>query len=190
VLGDKGKKIIKFMEDKDLGLTINQAALMFYPKKFAYDYARLKLKKMWEMGCIKKYTSNYSNELIYYFDKKPSFHNNSVLNVYANFVSLGYKIKEFREPECEWMDGKYKSDGFIVAENDKEIRIVIIEVDHSSITNLKKYEELFESGDLQRKYGDFPLLLILTDTDRTYKSENFEIVSMDVKCSDFQKVLI
>jgi hypothetical protein len=77
-----------------------------------------------------------------------------------------------------------------VAENDKEIRIVIIEVDHSSITNLKKYEELFESGDLQRKYGDFPLLLILTDTDRTYKSENFEIVSMDVKCSDFQKVLI
>jgi hypothetical protein len=190
MLGEKGKKIIKFMEDKDLGLTINQAALMFYPRKFAYDYARLKLKKMWKMDCIKKYTSNYSNELIYYFDKKPSFHNNAVLNIYANFIGVGYKITEFRPPECIWMEGKYKSDGFIVAENDKEIRIAIIEVDHSNVTNMKKYEDLFESGELQRKYGVFPMVIILSDVERNYKSDNFTVVSMDIRCSNFQKVLI
>jgi hypothetical protein len=189
MLGEKGKKIIKFMEDTDLGLTINQAALMYYPKKFAYDYARLKLKKMWESGCIKRYTCNYSNELIYYLDKKPSFHNNAVLNVYANLVSAGYEIKEFRKPECEWMDGKYKSDGFIIAENDKEIRIVIVEVDHSNVTNMKKYEELYESCELQRKYGVFPMVVILSDVERSYKSDNFTVITLDIKCSDFNKVL-
>jgi hypothetical protein len=190
VLGEKGKTIIKFMEDTDLGLTINQAAHLFYTDRFGYDYARIKLKRMWEKGLIKKYTNNYSDELIYYLDKKPSYHDNAVLNVYANFISRGYKITEFEPPEFPWMDGKYKSDAFIKAETDEETRTVIVEVDLNTITNVKKYEEWYETKELQKKYGDFPLLLILTDVDRAYKSDYFEIVSMDIKCSDFNKVLI
>ncbi len=73
MLGEKGKLIIKFMEDIRLGLTITQAGHLFYSDRFGYDYARIKLKRMWEQGYIKKYTNNYSNELIYYLDKKPSF---------------------------------------------------------------------------------------------------------------------
>jgi hypothetical protein len=188
MLGEKGKQIVKFMEDMDLGLTINQAALMFYPRKFAYDYARLKLKRMWEQGYIKRYTNDHSGEIIYYFDKKPSFHNNSVLNVYANFINAGYQIREFKK-ECEWLDGKYRSDGFIAVENNKEIRLAAIEVDHANVTNMRKYDEIYWSGELQRKYGDFPMVIILSDVERNYSSDNYTTVTLDIRCSDFQKVL-
>lgn len=187
----RDKRIIRFMEDKGLGITINQAAMMFFPKSFAYDYARQRLRKLWKMGVLKRYKSNYSEEFIYYLpDKKPSFHDNAVLNVYANFINRGYKITEFKPPEFPFLDGKYKSDAFIKAETEDEARIVIAEVDLNTITNIKKYEEWYETKELQRKYGDFPLLLILTDVCRTYKSDYFEIVSMDIKCSDFNKALI
>jgi hypothetical protein len=189
VLGEKGKQIIKFMEDMRLGLTITQAAHLFYSDRFGYDYARIKLKRMWEKGYIKKYTNDYSDELIYYLDKKPSFHDNAVLNVYSNFINRGYKINEFRH-EIQLMEGKYRADAIINADNDNEIRTVLIEVDRYSPTNIKKYDEVYESGELQRQYGVFPMILILTDVERKYKSDYFEIVSMDIKCSDFNKVLI
>jgi DNA-binding Lrp family transcriptional regulator len=189
MLTSRDKRIIRFMEDKDLGLTINQAALMFFPKNFAYDYARQRLRKLWEMGVLKRYKSNYSEEFIYYLNKKPSYHDNAVLNVYANFVKRGYKITEFKR-EMELMEGKYRADGIIKAENENEIRTVLIEVDRYSPTNINKYDEVYESRELQRRYGVFPLVLILTDVDRTYKSDYFEIVTTDIKCSDFQKVLI
>jgi DNA-binding Lrp family transcriptional regulator len=185
----RDKIIIKFMEDIGLGLTINQAAMMFFPRNFAYDYARQRLRKLWEMGVLKRYKSNYSEEYIYYLDKKPSYHDNAVLNVYANFVSRGYKINEFKR-ELQLAEGKYRADGLIRAENENEIRITLVEVDRYSATDIKKYEEVYESRELQRQYCVFPLVLILTDIDRTYKSDYFEIVTMDIKCSNFYRALI
>jgi hypothetical protein len=190
MITSRDKKILRFMEEYGRGLTINQAALMYWPKKFGYYYARIRLHKLWqEMKVIQRYTNHYTGELIYYFDKKPTFHNNVVLNVYANFVGAGYKITEFKK-ECEWLGGKYRSDAFIKAETEEETRIVIVEVDFNCVTNIKKYEELYETGELQRKYGDFPMILILTDVERKYRSDNFEIVVLDIKCSTFSKVLI
>jgi DNA-binding Lrp family transcriptional regulator len=185
----RDKIIIKFMEDIGLGLTINQAAMMFFPRNFAYDYARQRLRKLWEMGVLKRYKSNYSEEYIYYLDRKPSFHDNAVLNVYASFINHGYKISSFKR-ELQLMKGKYRADGIIIAENENEIRIVLVEIDRYSSTDIKKYEEVYESREFQRQYGVFPLILILTDVDRTYKSDYFEIVTMDIKCSNFNKALI
>jgi hypothetical protein len=180
------------METMGLGLTINQAALLFFPKKFAYDYARVRMKKMWEMNVLKRYTNNLTGELIYYLpdEKKPTLHNNAAMNIYANFKAAGYKITEFKT-EKEWLEGKYKSDAYIVAETDEVKRIAIVEVDLSSLTNIKKYEELFETKQLQKEHGDFPMVVILSDVERSYKSDFFEVVTMDLRCSDFNsKVLV
>lgn len=190
MLTDRDKKIIKFMEDIGLGLTINQAALMFFPKKFAYDYARNRLRKLWDngRGPLKKYTNSYSGELIYYLDKKPSYHSNAILNIYANFIAAGYKITHFKH-EQHWLDGKYKSDAFIKVENDHEIRLVIVELDHTHPTEINKYEAIYETNELQQTYGDFPMVVILSDIGRSYKSENFTVINMDVRCTDFNKLL-
>ena len=188
MLTQRDKIILKFMEDVGLGLTIQQAA-MFFPRKFAYDYARQRMKKLWEMGAIKRYTSDYSNELIYYLDRKPSYHDNAILNIYAAFINAGYEVKDFRH-ELQLVGGKYRADGIIKAENEKEIRIALIEVDRYCSTNVRKYEEVYNLGDLQRKYGVFPMVIILSDVDRNYKSNHFEIVRLDIKCTDFQKVLM
>lgn len=189
MLTQRDKVILRFMESVGLGLTIQQAALMFFPRKFAYDYARQRMKKLWEMGAVKKYKSDYSEELVYYLNKKPSYHDNAVLNVYAAFTDAGYAITDFKH-EFQIIDGKYRADGFIQAENDKEIRMVLIEVDRYSPTNIKKYEEVYESGELQERYGVFPMLIILSDVQRAYKSDNFAIVTLDIKCGEFSKVLI
>lgn len=182
------KKILRFMEEHNLGLTISQAGMLFYQGKWRYDYARIKLKKLWDKKVIRRYTSNYSDELIYYFEKKPSFHDNAVLNIYANFVAAGYKIEHFKS-EQQWLDGDIRSDAFIVADNPQEKRIVLVEVDLNSLTDIGKYERLYETGTLQRRYGVFPMLVILSDVERTYKSDNFEIVQLDIGCSEFYKVL-
>jgi hypothetical protein len=190
MLTGRDKKILKFMEEIGVGLTINQAAMMYFPKKFSYYYARTRLHTLWhDMKVIQRYTNSYTDELIYYFDKKPTFHNNAILNVYANFISSGYTVTEFKR-ECEWLGGKYRSDAFIKAETEEETRIVIVEVDFNCVTNIKKYEELYETQELQRKYGDFPMILILTDAERKYKSDLFEVVTLDIRCSNFSKVLI
>lgn len=189
MLTARDKHILRFMEKVNLGLTINQAALMFFPKTFGYDYARQRLRKLWQMKVIKKYTNNFSNELIYYFDKKPNYHDNTVLNVYANFVNYGYKIEYFKN-EQQWIDGSIRSDGFLIADNPQEKRYVIIEVDINSVTNIEKYEILYETEFLQREYGVFPMILILSDVQRNYKSDNFEVIQQDIKCLDFYKILI
>lgn len=189
MLTDRDKKIIRFMENKKLGLTIWQAGMLFFPSNFAYDYARLRLRKLWEMGALKRYTNPYSEEIIYYLDEKPSFHDNAVLNVYAALIAAGYTIPYFKHEQV-WLNTKCRSDAFIMAENDNEIRYIMVEVDKSSLTNIKKYEELYQSGILQEKYGDFPMLLILSDIDRHYDSSNFTVVNIDIKCTNFiQKVL-
>lgn len=188
MLSLRDKRILRLMEDTGLGLTINQAGLMFFPKKFAYDYARLRLKKLYDMKAIRRYVNNYTGELIYYTARKPSYHDNAVMNVYANFVSHGYKIEYFKN-EKQWLDGSIRSDGFIVADNPMEKRIAIVEVDLHSVTDISKYELLYDTREVQKEYGVFPMVIILSDVERRYESENFEIVVLDVKCSDFSKVL-
>jgi hypothetical protein len=177
------------MEDKKLGLTINQAALMFFPEKFAYDYARSRLRKLWERGIFKKYTNDYTEEIIYYLDNKPSYHDNAVLNVYANLVRCGYRINYFKH-EQQWLGGKYRSDAFIIAENDTEYKYIMVEVDKSTPTNIKKYDELYNTGELQKAYKTFPLLLILSDVERKYDATEYPVVCTDIHCTNFmQKVL-
>lgn len=189
MLTSRDKRIIKFMEELNLGLTIQQAGQIFFPRKFAYDYARQRLKILHkDYKIIKKYKNTATGEIIYYLDKKPTYHNNAVLNAYSNFIAAGYNIAHFKH-EQQWMEGKYRSDGFLIAENYNEIRMVIIEVDYSSPTNIQKYEELYEVGELQQKYGDFPMVLILSDIERTYQSKNFTIVNLDIRCTEFNKVL-
>lgn len=187
-LSSTDKKILKFMEEYNLGLTISQTGMLFYQGKWRYDYARLKLKKLWDKKLIRRYTSNYSDEYIYYLDKKPSYHDNAVLNVYANFVAAGYSIEYFKN-EQQWLDGEIRNDAFIIADNPEEKRIVFVEVDLNSTTDIDKYERLYETGILQKIYGVFPMLVILSDIERAYDSDNFEIVQLDMDCSQFYKVL-
>lgn len=197
MISKRDKKIIKFMESTNLGLTINQAALMFFPQSFSYDYARTRLRNRWEKNILKRYTNDYTGELIYYLEdtakptKKPSFHDNAVLNVYANFINLGYKITEFKTNK-EWAEGVIKSDAFFIVENEDEKRLIIVEIDVTHPTNLSKYEDLYEIGEIQELYnGVFPMVLILSAVDRSYTSENFAVVNLDIKCTDFRnKVLI
>jgi hypothetical protein len=191
MISPRDKQILRFLERYNLGLTINQAAQIFFPPKFGYIYSRTRLRYLWkEMKALQRYTSPYTKEYIYYFDKKPTVHNNAVMNVYSGYVAAGYKITEFEPPEYELLGGKYKTDAFIKAETEEEVRLALVEVDLNTTTNIKKYEELYEFGEYQRRYGAFPLIVILTDVNRKYSNDNFEIVTLDIRCSDFHKVLI
>jgi hypothetical protein len=147
------------------------------------------MKKLREMGQVKFYKNHVTDEYIYYFDKRPTFHDNCIMNVYANLVYHNASILHFKK-EQQFMGGKVRADAFIAYKAGDDTKIAIVEVDVGNQTRIEKYEELYEAGELQEKYGDFPLLLVLHSTDRTIDSSRFTVVNFDIKCSGFaEKVL-
>jgi hypothetical protein len=58
------------------------------------------------------------------------------------------------------------------------------------MTKVEKYEEVYASGEIQKKYGAFPLIVIVGDIISEYKSKNFDVVYLDYKLNNFtEKVL-
>jgi len=185
---NKDKRILNFIEEWE-SITINQCAQMFYPPKFGYDYARQKLKKLKDREVLKMMHDPILDEHVYYIDKIPSPHNNALLNFYTNCIAFKLSIMSF-EKEKSFLGKSIRSDGFCIWEGQYGAQIGIIEVDLYHNTNIGKYEKLYQDGELQKQYGDFPYLIILSLTPRHISSKNITIISMNLKCSDFiEKVL-
>lgn len=141
------------------------------------------------MDLIKFYTNHISNERMYYMEKKLSPHDILLFDFYANLVYNNCQIVEFvKEPR--WLNGKYRSDGFFVFKFNDVLRACFVEVDLSHTTNFPKYQEIFESNELQEKYGGYPMLVVVGDVEQEYRNDNFDTIYLDFKMNNFaEKVL-
>jgi hypothetical protein len=186
VLTGADKKILEHV-DQWGGITIKQAAKIFYPSgQFAYDSARMKLKKISKLELLQTRRDPYLNELVYFKSKEPSTHRIALLNLYAEYIYCKVPISHFQGER--YFANKRHSDGFIAWDNGTQAAFIEVDLFHE--TNVKKYEDLFEVEEYQQKYGMFPHLIILSITPRHVDSKNFTVINMDLKCTDFvQKVL-
>lgn len=190
MLMPRDKNVLKFIEDNG-SITIYQTYYMFFNEsRYGYDLARKRLKKLREMGFLKCYPNKVTNELVYFSDKKPlNTHDVYIFNFYATLKYYNCDIIQFKK-EKQWLDGKIRSDGFFIFKFNNIARAVICEIDLSHNTNPQKYEDLFATGELQKKYNGFPLIAIVGESNNTYKSTNFDIIRLNYKLDNFaEKVL-
>jgi hypothetical protein len=197
--------IFKYLEvDKNKkvkGITISQAGMMLRPGKrytYAYDYARKRLQRLHDMGFVKYFRNDVTDEYIYYLNddkkksdekNKPNIHDTLVNNFYANIVFYQCEVLHYQEKQ-RWLDDKIISDSFIIYRHGDKTKAAIIECDLNHPTQIEKYEKLYESNILQQEYGDFPYVVIMSPVDRKVSSENFVVVNIELDCSGFaSKVL-
>jgi len=185
-LTKKDESIFKYL-NKYKGITIQQASLMFFPhNQHSYTYARLKLKKMYDKKQLKFYKNDITNEYIYYIDGNPKgllTHDILCMTLYANFIYYNINILYYNNHEL-LLNGEIKPDGFIIYQFNNKTKAAFIECDIFHETD-NKYEKLFETGIMQDKFGDFPNVIILNKTSQNKYSDNFTIINMDLKCSNF-----
>lgn len=193
ILKDRDKEVMKFVQRHE-GITIQQCAKIFYKNsKFPYDSARLRLKKLYNHKYLKRYEFSKNGFWVYCINKsrRLSLHKIHLLNFYAEMVGQGCKILKF-DTEIEFMNGKIRPDGVIMYEFNGEIFPLLIEIDLTNNTSIKRYEELYKTGELQKLYGDniFPLICIVGyDGDR--KSNSFLNVSyLNFDLTDLNKKVL
>lgn len=160
-LSDRDKLILNFIEQYG-GITINQAANMFFSKyKYGYDQARRRLRTMYQNKVVKRFKADTNSEVQYYFNKPNSIHKSKLLDVYTTLNNIGNVVEFQRELKI----GNRKIDGFIEFEVEDQECIstypLIIEVDYTHNTSLEKLKEIYYSNYFQADYDSFPSVLVI-----------------------------
>jgi hypothetical protein len=187
----RDRMILKFIETYG-GITINQCAKMFFnDAKHSYDLARKRLKKISQMTEMKYVTNKLTGERVYCESKKLTPHSVYLLDFYATLIGSNCKILEFAK-EHQWMNGKYRSDALFIVEYNETKRMICVEIDVTHTTDISKYDDIFQSGDVKLKYDTdaFPLIVIVGDTINEYYSDLYDVTYLDYKLNGFiEKVL-
>jgi hypothetical protein len=187
-------KMFKIIEGfKSKGATINQLGKIIYPgDENGYDYVRKRLNILHERKLIKRVTNDATDEYIYYErEKVPNTHDCLVNNLYAMFSFYKFEILDYEE-KPRFMNDKVIPDALLIYKSKITGRpkAAFCELDLGHPTKIEKYKLLYASNEIQDEYGDFPYVVVVSKVDRKLSSENFEVISLDLKCSDFVTKII
>lgn len=189
MLMQRDKNILIHIE-KYKAATILQINKMFFNTAFGYDHARKRLRWLEDNGYLKHYTDITTNQRVYYMDKQLSSHDLMIMDTYANLIQNGCEILEFAK-EPLFFNNKIKPDGFFKFKFGGKTRIMLLEVDLTHKSDLKRYETLYDSNELQEKYNTFPPILVVTEFPDRYTSKRIVIKYVDYKQLDLaQKILL
>jgi hypothetical protein len=182
-------KILKFMNEHG-SITINQCYKLFFNHaKYGHDLARKCLKALYDMGECKYTTLKNSTSLerIYYVVKPYSAHSLYLMDFYANLVSSGAEIIEFKK---EYVQPNLRSDAFVIFKYKGSKVLAFIEVVLTHQVNYERYEALKDTFDLQRQYGIFPMLFIISGVPDRYKGNKLVVKYLDYNLSEFNKIVL
>lgn len=140
------------------GITIEQANKIFFRTKYGYDTAKRRLKKLKDEGLLKVDKDFLTQKNVYYTYKKPSSHTVMLLNIYAEIASLEAEIVHF---EKEFKLINKRADALFITKYKGIAKMIIVEIDINNKTKDSKYQKVFETGEIQKVYGTFPIILIV-----------------------------
>jgi hypothetical protein len=182
-------KILKFIGEHG-SITIDQCTKLFFNHaKYGHDLARKRLKALYDIGECKYTTLKNSTSLerIYYITKPYSAHSLYLMDFYANLVSVGAEIQEFRK---EAVFNNLRSDAFVKFKYKTDTVLCFIEVVLTHQVGYEKYESLKDSFDLQREYGIFPMLFIISGVPDRYKGNKLIVKYLDYRLNDFNRIVL
>ena len=203
---ERDKLIIEFIETIGYATIKNIADMYFTNKRYSYDVARKRLKKIAEMGeYIRVFKNQETNELVYVpYDskiKRVSIHNIKVLEYLCGLKTLGCDIQEI---EIEPIFNNIKPDIYVSFKFNGYMyyHIVEMQIRHDYI-DLKRFKDndtvnaiLDKTSVINKETGEkestMPQLIIIQNTNKDYQAENdtqFKITQLDVNMEDIAKVL-
>ncbi|WP_291568509.1 hypothetical protein [Clostridium sp. UBA2485] len=162
--------ILEFIDEFE-GITIEQTKKLFFNTKYGYDTARRRLKKLQSEGLIKVGKDYLTQKDVYYIVRKPSSHTVMIMNVYAELYSMGVEIVYFQRgfKVCD-----KRSDALMIVKYKGIAKMILLEIDINNRTKDDKYQAAFKQGEIQRKYGTFPIVLV-AEKERIRKGKNEKI---------------
>lgn len=187
------KLMLKYLE-KWGGFTITQAALMFFPKNNNnYSYARRRLHILHERKVLKRFTSETTDEYIYYeYDNKkpPRDHEVFAMTLYAWLQYYGLESTYYVRNKG-FMNDKIFCDFLTVFKVGEKKKALWGEVNLNHERKIEDLEKFCETGELQEKLeGDFPLVVVMSNKHKIYESDMLNIFNMDLRLTGFLEKII
>lgn len=190
MLKQRDKDILRHLEQFK-AISLKQADKLFFQN---YKTASRRLLELEERELVKSYKNKVTDEKVYYIEDKLSAHDLLVMEFYTELIVQGAKVIKFTKPHL--LKDMIRPDAFIEFQHKGDLYFCFLEVDlthFTSFSKLKLYEKLSKDGEIQKEcYGVFPSIVILREhehLDLKYVPENFEIIYMDFKLTNFyQKI--
>ena len=101
-------------------------------------------------GILQSYRNSYTDEKIYYTNKKLSPHNLFIQDFWRKLLEMGFEVLEFNT-NVSLMKGQLKPDAIVLAKYDDILVNYILEVDFNHYTDKSKivrYEMFYKSDEL------------------------------------------
>lgn len=197
MLSRKDKEILRFIEiHKSITISIC-AKCIFTGNKFAKDQARKQLRQLYKEGIIQRYQGNRTSEVVYYTMERIGIHDLQLLNVLAEFISLGATIDSFQKEYRVHITKdkkKYRDiDGvFEISFNDFKT-VCICEIDYSHYTSMNKLQDIYKSNHFQEIYGEdvFPLIILVRPVaeNKLVVENNLLILYVDWELTNLKQAL-
>lgn len=189
MLTNRDISILRHVREYGL-ITIQQAyKLYFNNAKYGLDLARKRLKYLSEAGEIKctSLKNSITREYVFYVGRTPSTHKLYLMNFYANLKFHGADIELF---EREAVFGDTKADGACIFRYKGNIMFCLIEVAITNQPDYSKYENLKTSGELQKEFGAFPFVLLISDHPLKYRGSKLSVKYLGFDMLDFCQTVL
>jgi len=192
VLTERDRDVLKWIENYK-AITLKQANTLFFNN---YKSCSRRLKQLEEEEKIlKSYQNSITKEKVYYVENKISAHDLFIYDFYAKLVQEGAKIRKFKK-QPQYLSGLIRPDGFFEFEYEGNLYFILLEIDLTHFTSTSKfglYEKLFKENEIQKEcYNTFPIVTVIrpTNNDIRYNSNNFEVVYLDFKFTNFRQLIL
>lgn len=197
MISKKDKEILKFINTHK-SITINQCAkCIFTSNKWAKDQARKQLRQLYKEGLIARFQGSRTSEVVYYTLQRLSIHDLKLLDVLAEFISLGATINSFQKEYRVYTTKdkkKYRDiDAVFELSYDDFKTVVMVEIDYSHYTSINKLQDIYKSNHFQELYGQdvFPLIILVRPVaeNRLVIENNLLILYVDWELENLKQAL-
>lgn len=199
MLRERDYNILRFIE-KYGAISLKNACSIFFDgeyknEDYRYRVAARRMQTLEKKGILQSYRNSYTDEKIYYTNKKLSPHSVFIQDFWRKLLEMGFEVLEFNT-NVSLMKGQLKPDAFVLAEYEGIKVNYFLEVDLNHYTDkskLVRYEMFYKSDEL-KKLCEWrkPCLIITRPThgrDLRYTSKLFDTVYTDLKYNNLERFL-
>ncbi|PWX20919.1 hypothetical protein [Clostridium perfringens] len=199
MLRERDYNILRFIE-KYKAISLKNACRIFFTgeyksEEYRYRVAARRLQKLENKGILQSYRNSYTDEKIYYTNKKLSPHSVFIQDFWRKLLELDFNVLEFNT-NVSLMNGQLKPDAFVLAKYDDILVNYFLEVDLNHYTDKSKlirYEMFYKSDELTELCGTRKPCLIITrpthSKDIRLTSKLFDTVYTDLKYTNLERFL-
>ncbi|WP_238899390.1 replication-relaxation family protein [Clostridium sp. YIM B02500] len=192
MLTNRDREILTWIEEYK-AITVPQCTQLYFNGN--YEGCRRRLKQLEDMSILKSTVSTLLKAKVYFREKMISNHDLLVYEFLKEVKKYGANIIAVKN-QPRFLDGEIRPDAFITFSHNGNVFFVLLEIDlthNTPIGKMQKYEELFNSGEVQKQCcGTFPIVIISRPSNARlrYNSKNFNVVYLDLFYNNINSLLL